>query len=87
MGRLKFVDEAHFCPKNLRSRKVLGLINQRVWIPITDLRRSRGSITLLTSLSDEIPLYFTWTTANTGTDFLYFVASCIANGRRLSNFR
>jgi len=79
--RLKFVDESHFVPKCLRKRKVIGMKNQRVWIQVKDLHGKHSSMTLLTSLSHDIPIYFNWRVqSNTGKDFLLFIGSCIVNG-------
>jgi len=79
--RLKFIDESHFVSKNLRSTRVWGMKNQRVWLTADDLHQKRASITLMTSLCHHIPVYFNWrVNSNSGKDFLYFVASCIANG-------
>jgi len=81
LNKVKFVDESHFVPKNLRSRKVIGMKNQRVWLPISDLKEKHASITLLTTLTSDIPIFFNWrVNSNSGVDFLYFVISCIANG-------
>jgi len=56
--RLKFVDESHFVPKNLRSRKVIGMRNQRVWVPVSDLKEKHASISLITSLNTDLPVFF-----------------------------
>jgi len=80
-SRLKFVDESHFVPRALRKKKVVGMRNQRVWIQVKDLHGKHSSMTLLTSLVHEIPVYFNWRVqSNTGKDFLLFIGSCIVNG-------
>lgn len=78
ISKLKFVDECHFVPKNLRKRKVIGIKNQRVWIKVKDLHGKHSSVT---SLTHQIPVYFNWRVeSNTGKDFLIFIGSCIVNG-------
>jgi len=74
------MDETHLVPKRLRKGKVIGLRSQRVWIQTRDLHGKHSSMTLLTSLVHDIPVYFNWRVeSNTGRDFLLFIGSCIVN--------
>jgi len=35
--KLKFMDEAHIVSRSLSKKKVLGVVNQRTWVPSSDL--------------------------------------------------
>lgn len=79
--RLKFLDESHIVPRNIKKRKVLGLVNQRTWVKANDLHEKALSITLMTQLKEEEPLVFDIREeSNDQWDFVQFVVACI--GRR-----
>jgi len=78
--KLRFLDEAHFVSKQLTTGKVLGLVNHRVWMKQNTLHEKNGTLTILTSLTQQ-PVVCTYTTANnTQFSFLDFVVQCCVDG-------
>jgi len=78
--KLHFLDEAHFVSKNLTNGKVVGLVNQRVWVKQNTLHSKNGTLTILTSLVGD-PVVCSYTTDNNSQHaFLDFVVDCCLNG-------
>lgn len=81
--QLKYCDESHIVPQKLTSRKVLGLVNRRVYVPDSTLNQARASITLMTSLTEDdgIPFIFNYRIeSNDQWDFLEFLLTACENG-------
>jgi len=82
--RLRFLDEAHFVSKNLTNGKVLGMVNQRVWVKQSTLHSKNGTLTILTSLVDD-PVVCAYTTDNNSQhSFLDFVVDCCIKGNLIA---
>jgi len=80
ISKLKFLDESHFVSRQLTNRKVLGMVNSRVWLKQQTLNTKNGTLTLLTSLVGE-PVTFHYTTENnTQFTFIDFVLQCCLDG-------
>jgi len=78
--KLKFVDESHIVPKSVRRNKVLGVINQRVWLQAKDLNEKHCSVTLISSIVNDPPFIFDIReNSNTSTDFVSFIISALSN--------
>jgi hypothetical protein len=78
-SKLKFLDESHFVPKDLGHRKVCGMKNQRVYTREETLRDAHSSVTIITSLDPNIPVYFDYREqSNTQHNFLDFILVAIA---------
>jgi len=79
---IKFADESHVVSKDLRSKKVLGMINQRTWVSNNTLQYKALSVTLLTKFGDPVePVVISMREqSNTQWDFLQFVVNCVADG-------
>lgn len=79
--RVKFADECHVVSRNLRNRKVLGVVGQRTWVPDNTLHTKSITITLMVSLSTTTPVVYNITeNSNTQWDFTFFVSYCIQRG-------
>jgi hypothetical protein len=73
---LKFCDESHIVPHKIGNRKVLGLVNQRVYTRDSTLNQASSSITVMTFLDPDqlIPLWVDYREeSNNQWDFLEFV--------------
>src|SRR3989338_5018918 len=49
--KLKFLDEAHFVPRQLNNEKVWGLKAKRVYTKVNSLGEKSSSVTLIVSLN------------------------------------
>lgn len=79
--RLKFCDESHIIPRKLSQRKVLGIVNQRVYNRDSALQQPAASVSLITSLALNGPIFFDYREqSNTQWDFVEFVLSACENG-------
>lgn len=76
MERIKFVDECHIVSKDLVNKKVLGLVGKRSFTSERTLREPSASLTLLTSLSNEVPIFFDYRIESNNqrnfADFVYY---------------
>jgi transposase len=74
LEKLKFVDEAHVVSRELGTSKVLGLVGKRTYTRERTLNAPSASLTLLTSLVDEIPFFIDYRIqSNTQWDFADFL--------------
>jgi hypothetical protein len=55
--KLKYLDEAHFVPRQLNNGKVWGLKAKRVYTSVNFLSEKSSSVTLIVSLNPEKPLF------------------------------
>ena len=55
-SKLKFLDEAHFVPRQLNNGKVWGIKAKRNYTRVNSLSEKSSSVTLIVSLS-ETPLF------------------------------
>lgn len=79
--KLKFLDESHFVPKDLGHRKVCGMKNQRVYTREETLNDAHSSVTIITSLDPDQPVFFDYREqSNTQYNFLDFILLAIAQG-------
>jgi len=66
---------------NLAKGKVLGLVNERVWLKRATTLDVRGTLTILTSLDADCPVVCDFTTeTNTQWTFTDFVLECCLDG-------
>jgi hypothetical protein len=73
--KLKFFDESHVVEKQLSKRKVLSLVNERVWIGDKSLHSKSFSIFLLVSIVKGKETFFHLNhDNNSGKDVVIFVA-------------
>jgi hypothetical protein len=80
---LKFVDESHIVPRKLGNRKVLGLVNKRVYTKDSTLQQASASIFLITILEGYRgrPFFFDYREeSNTQWDFLDLVLKACKEG-------
>jgi len=79
-SKLKFLDEAHIAAKDLRAPKGLGPKGKKVFRITATPLDVRYSLTLLTTLSDPVPIVVDLREeSNTQWDFLDFIVYCIGN--------
>lgn len=57
-SKLKFLDEAHFVPRQLNNQKVWGFKGKRIYTKVNSLSQRSSSVTLIVSLNHEKPLYY-----------------------------
>lgn len=82
---IKYLDECHFDGRDCKIRYARGKKGERVCIPNYTPLNERVSVTLLTSLTDNIPVYFDIReSSNTQFDFFGFVISAITAGRLIA---
>jgi len=78
---VQFADECHVVSRNLRDKKVLGVVGQRTWVPDNTLHTKSLSFTLMVSLSSTSPLVYNINeNSNTQWDFTFFVSYCVQRG-------
>jgi len=78
---LKFLDEAHFVPKDLHKRKVIGPIGEVSRLIITDRIQESFSATVMTTLSHQPNCIFDIREeSNTQLDFFEFILYCLNEG-------
>lgn len=56
--KLKYLDEAHFVPRQLNNQKVWGFKGKRVYTRVNSLSEKSSSATLIVSLNPEKPIYY-----------------------------
>jgi len=76
---VKFADEAHVVSKDLRTKKVLEMVNQRTWVKDHTLQYKSLSVTLLTQYDNPTdPVVISLREeSNTQWDFCEFVINCV----------
>jgi hypothetical protein len=79
--KLKFVDEAHVFASDLACKRVLGITGKRTYVKEATLHKSSASITLLVSLTNEIPFFLDYRIeSNSQFDFANFVFDACKKG-------
>lgn len=79
--KLKFVDEAHVISRDLGNRRVLGLVGKRTYTRERTLNAPSASLTLLTSLVDDIPFFIDYRIqSNTQWNFADFLLLACKGG-------
>jgi transposase len=77
--KLKFMDESHIIRSDINQKKVLGLVNQRVYLSQNTLNRSHATIILLLNLNPMDPIYINYLEENNNQwSFLDFIFQAIA---------
>ena len=72
--KLKFVDEAHVVSKDFGNSRVLGLVGKRTYTREKTINEPSASLTLLTSLIDEVPFFIDYRIqSNTQWNFADFL--------------
>jgi transposase len=81
LEKLKFADESHIVSRDLVSKKVLQIIGKRAYTQERTLNAPSASLTILTSLTNELPLFFDYRLeSNTQWDFVEFVFQACSFG-------
>ena len=58
VSKIKYLDEAHFVPRQLNKKKVWGLKAKRVYSRDQSLNEKSSSVTILVSLDVHTPLFY-----------------------------
>ena len=81
LEKLKFVDEAHVVSRELGTSRVLGIVGKRTYVRERTLNVPSASLTLLTSLVDEIPFLIDYRIqSNTQWNFADFLLQACRTG-------
>lgn len=81
LEKLKFCDEAHVISKDLGKRKVLGVVGKRTFTRENTLNQPSASLTILTSLTDQVPIFADYRIAsNTQWNFADFLLEACKAG-------
>jgi len=79
--KLKFADESHIFSKDLCKKKVLGMVNTRVYVKERTLHATRATLTILTTLVGEEVIVFDYReNSNTQWNFSDFLLECCKCG-------
>jgi len=80
--RIKCLDEAHFVARNIRTKLVWSLVNQRAYTRnFLELNEPNASVTFLIGTDRGLPVKVSFRTeSNTQYDFVSFVEEAIAEG-------
>ena len=72
-SKLKYLDEAHFVPRQLNNGRVWGLKSKRIYTRVNSLSEKSSSVTLIVSLNPRTPLFCDLRIENNDQVIVYFV--------------